>query len=1079
MTEGLSLCHCAPLSLPFRPVPAPLSFLLRKNPTTRVRLYFDYLEINNPWDSQDPNQIPSAVKSSKADPVRFSTLPNPFSLNHADCMQKATPFIYIVILAITATTLSIRSPRPRLSQPQPSIPKLALPPPQVPSTPAAVQPSPPHPAATETEPAAISVTPPVSPWPQIESDIAPDHTATFGALANGLRYIIYPNREPQKRLSLRLHIASGSLMEADDQQGLAHFLEHMVFNGSKNYSAAELIPKMQRLGISFGAHANAYTSFDETVYMLDLPDLSPETLKLGFTVMRDFGDGALLTREEIDKERGVILSEKVSRDSVETRLMEQQFLKILPNSRIARRFPIGLEEVIKSAPRERFVDLYSRYYTPSRMTLIVVGDIDPKAMQVKIETTFSSMVNPQNSGKNPDLGTIQQPEGIEPAIFADQELTSTEISLTLVRPYQPEPDSAATRAKHLALDIAHSIINRRFERLAKIKGSAIAAGSASYNALFNNLELGSIDVTAADDRWQEAVPILEQEFRRAFDYGFSADELAEAKSNTLNAYEQQVKQQATRKSELIASALAKSINDNRVFSDPTTDLELAKHALDTLDLATCHLALKKFWEAPGYHLTLTTKDHPANAEKDLAALFEESRGKSVTAPIQRANQTFGYTNFGKPGKTILRTEVKDLGITQLVLSNRVRVNLKPTDFEQGKICLSARIGSGKLTQPKDMPMLDIFATALFEGGGLGKHTNDQLQQIFAGKNVGTSLSIGEDTFILSGTTTPADLGTELQLMSATLTDPGYREEALWQFRKAIPMLYQQLKHTAAGPQQEMQAWLHGGDSRFTAAPVEKLSAYTIDDVKKWLTPELTKGYLELTLVGDFEISQILPELLATFGAIPTRALVAPALLPARKIQLPKAPAAKTFTYDSKVPQAIATTLWKTVGLRDNTTEFRRLNILGEIYGDRLREEIREKLGASYSPNAGADGSNAFEGVGYLIGQSVGKPEDLERLLNTMRELANQLALHGATADELERALKPTLGQLEKSLRDNNYWLTTVMSECQSNPKRLEFARNREADYRSITLTEINDLAKKYFTAENALLVGIKPAALER
>ena len=140
MTEGLSLCHCAPLSLPFRPVPAPLSFLLRKNPTTRVRLYFDYLEINNPWDSQDPNQIPSAVKSSKADPVRFSTLPNPFSLNHADCMQKATPFIYIVILAITATTLSIRSPRPRLSQPQPSIPKLALPPPQVPSTPAAVQP---------------------------------------------------------------------------------------------------------------------------------------------------------------------------------------------------------------------------------------------------------------------------------------------------------------------------------------------------------------------------------------------------------------------------------------------------------------------------------------------------------------------------------------------------------------------------------------------------------------------------------------------------------------------------------------------------------------------------------------------------------------------------------------------------------------------------------------------------------------------------------------------------------------------------------------------------------------------------
>ncbi len=979
-------------------------------------------------------------------------------------MQKATPLILVLFLAVTAVILSLRSPKAPIAGLEPVA--------QSSSSPATQDPAKTDPAAQPAADAATAVTP--APWPQASSDIAPDGGAIFGTLANGLRYIIYPNAEPPKRVSLRLHISAGSLMEAEDQRGLAHFLEHMVFNGSKNFSADELIPKMQRLGISFGAHANAYTAFDETVYMLDLPDLSADTMNLGFTVMRDFGDGALLADEEIEKERGVILSEKISRDSVGYRLMELQFARLLPDSLVTRRFPIGTEEVVKSAPRERFVDLYRRFYTPARMTFIVVGDIDPKAMQTSIEKHFSSMTNPADAGKNPDLGSIKSPEGIEAAVFSDKEVSSTDVSLVMVRPHVAKPDTAAIRAERTTLDIAHSILSRRFERISKMEGSAIASGSASDQSLFNYLELGSIDVTAADDRWQDAVPVLEQEFRRAIDHGFTAAELAEAKSNILNAYEQQVKQKATRKSEGIAMALVGSINDDTVFSDPATNLELAVKALDGIDLAAIHQAFKKFWDAPGYHLILTTKEKPENADKDLAALFEESRGKPVTPPEARALQPFGYTDFGKAGTVVSRKEVKDLGITQLVLSNQVRVNLKPTDFEQGKIRLLARVGSGKLTQPKDSPMLDIFATAVFEGGGLGKHSNDDLQQILAGRNVGSSLAIGEDAFTIGGTTTPADFTTQLQLMSASLTDPGYREEALWQFQKAIPMLYQQLKHTGAGPEQEMDAWLHGGDSRFTIAPVEKLSAYTIADAKKWLTPELTKGYLELSIVGDFEIDEILPDLLATFGALPTRAPAAAPLADARKIDFPNAPAAKTFTYESKIPQGVATTLWKTAGARGNQKEFRRLNILGEIYGDRIREEIREKLGASYSPNAGASGSDALDDFGYVIAQSIGKPEDLELLLKTMRDLADKISTEGATADELDRALKPTLGQLEKSLRDNSYWLATVMSQSQADPKRLELARTRDADYRSITLAEINALAKKYLKAENALLVSIKP-----
>ena len=975
-------------------------------------------------------------------------------------MQNATPLILVLILGLSSVILSVQSPKSALATSRPSAEETQKPPAS-------------QPPATAQLAAPAPVTP--QPWPHEASDIPADPGATFGALENGLRYIVYPNAEPPKRVSLRLHITSGSLMEADDQRGLAHFLEHMVFNGSKDYASEDLVPKMQRLGIAFGAHVNAYTSFDETVYMLDLPDLSEETLKLGFTVMRDFADGALLSTEEIDKERGVILSEKVSRDSVSNRLMEQQFATLLPDSLISKRFPIGLEKVIQSAPRERFTDLYNRYYTPSRMTFVVVGDIEPKDVQSRIKSAFASMVNPPAPGKNPDLGTIKPLEGIETAIFADKEVSSTDVSLVVVKPYTQKSDTAAKRAEDLTLQIAHSIMSRRFERLSKIAGSAVASGTASNSVLFNHCAIGSIDITAADDRWQEVVPILEQQFRAAVTYGFSEAELAEAKANLLNAYEQEVKQKASRKSENIATALAKSINDQSVFSDPATDLTLAQKALDGIDPGACHQAFLKFWDASGHHLILTTKEPSENAKQDLAALFEDSRDKQVEAPAQRTTQPFGYTDFGTAGTIASTKEVKDLGITQLVLSNQVRINLKQTDFEKGVIRLVARIGSGKLTQPKGMPMLDTFATSIFEGGGLGKHSNDELQQILAGKNVGSTLVIGDDAFTLVGKTTPADFTLQAQLMCATLIDPGYRDEALWQFQKAVPMIYQQLKYTPAGPHQEMEAWLNGGDSRFTIAPVKTLTSYTVNDVKNWLTPELTKGYLELSVVGDFDSEKILPDLLATFGALATRAQSNPERQDARKIQFPNAPEEKTFTYESKVPQGIATTIWRTAGIRGNQKEFRRLNILGEIYGDRLREEIREKLGASYSPNAGASGSDAYDNVGYIIGQSVGKPEDLEKLLSTMRRLADNLARQGATADELDRALKPTLSQITKSLRDNSYWITTVMSQSQEDPTRLDLARTRDADYHSITLDEINKLAAKYLSARNALLISIKPS----
>lgn len=928
------------------------------------------------------------------------------------------------------------------------------------------------PLSAQDKPAASAPTP----WAHEDSDIAVDPDVRFGALPNGFRYAIRKNAEPPKRVSLRLHIDAGSLHERDDQRGVAHFLEHMVFNGSKNFPDVEnLLGRMQRLGIAFGAHANAYTSFDETVYMLDLPNLDVDTVKLGFDVMRDFGDGALLKKLEIDKERGVILSEKRSRDSVEMRLMEQQFKFLLPKSLITHRFPIGTEKVIKEATRDRFADFYKDYYIPRNMTFVVVGDIDPADYEKRIQKAFSSMKNSEKPGAAPDLGSLPSGFGFQAAVFSDKEVKSDELALGFVSKHKPQKDSSATRIANMPLSIANSIIGRRFDILAKKEGSPISAGSAGRYEWFKAVEFGSIDVTPGEGKWKEAVAVMEQELRKAIEHGFTQAELDEVTAHILNGAEQAVKAAATRQSAGIAMGLIGSINSERVFTHPIEAQKVTKKAVAALTIENCHQALVEFWKNRDLTFTLTTKVAPKDAEKTLTALYEESKKVKVDPPEEKKAQTFAYTAFGKPGTVSSESHIKDLDITQLVLSNNIRVNLKRTDFQKNAIGMVAMVGNGKLTQPLDKPSLDMFTSMLVNAGGLGKHSSDELQRILAGKNVGAAFGVSEDAFSISGGTTPDDLELQLQLLCASLTDYGYREEAIRQLRKMIPMLEGQLAFTINGAMAEAQAWSRGNDPRFAKPDTKKLAAYTAADSKAWLGKELTDGYLELSIVGDFDPKAIVPLLLKTVGALPSRTSTKPALNEERKVKTPKLPATKKFTYQSKIKKAASLVGWHIPPVKEDIKELRRLNVLASILDDRLRTKLREELGATYSPQSHANASMVFE-IGSLSAMSLGKPEDAEKVAKIILEMGADLAAKGASPDELERALKPILSSLEKTLRDNGYWLNTVMAHSQSQPHRLAWARERDADYASVTIEEINALAKKYLGGKNAAKVTIIPEA---
>lgn len=913
-------------------------------------------------------------------------------------------------------------------------------------------------------------------WAHLDSDVAVDSAVTFGTLENGMRYAILPNAEPPGRIALRLHVNAGSLNEAEDQRGLAHFLEHMVFNGSKHFPDVEtLIPQMQRLGIAFGAHANAYTAFDETVYMLDLPNTEADTLDLAFTVMRDFADGALLSAHEIEKERGVVLAELKSRDSVQMRLLEQRLEFLMPDFLAAKRLPIGLESVIANAPRERFAAYYSDNYTAQNISFVVVGDIEPAQYEARIRETFGLMTATP-APEAPNLGTLPSGYGLRTAVFADEEVTSDRLSLSTLKPYAFEPDTVESRLKYLPLQVANAVLSRRFQILSKTEGAPIRGGSASLSHWLDAIENDSISVSPEDGKWPEAVAVMEQELRRALRFGFTQAEVDEITANMLNAAEESAKRASTRKSAGLASAILGSINGHYVFNHPDENLRIQRIGLERITPDLCHEALKAAWATPDQNLTLTTKVESEDTRRQLTEHYRASQAIAVEPPIETEDQAFAYTDFGPAGCVFNETHVTDLDFSQLELCNHVHVNLKQTDFQKNSILLTARFGSGILTQPKDQPGISMLANALLNGGGLGAHSNDELRRILAGRNVAVSFGIGEDAFSLSGSTTPDDLERQLQLMCARLTDPGYRDEALRQFQKQIPTLASQLKYTLGGASAEMQAWLYGDDGRFAKPDPEQLMTYTADDVQAWVAEDMQKAYLELSIVGDFDPQTALPLILKTFGALPERAQTTPPLTEARHIKHPALPAEKTFHYESKIDKAVALVSWPGAPIKEDIRESRRMNILASVLNDRLRKKLREELGSTYSPSAGFNASRVFN-TAYLTTSSIATSSETALLQMHMQAIAHDIANEGATQDELDRALKPILGSLKIHWRENSHWLGTILSQSQAKPYTLEWARERDEDYASITLEEINALAKRYLSGD-AARITLSPQIIE-
>jgi zinc protease len=912
------------------------------------------------------------------------------------------------------------------------------------------------------------------PFPQEGSDLRPDSAMTFGALPNGLRYIVMPNKEPKGRASFRLLVLAGSFEETETERGLAHYLEHMAFNGSTHYAPGTMWETFQRLGMGIGADTNASTSYDRTLYQIDLPNNEDKMVTEGLQILSDMAGGLLLEQKMVDKERGIILSEKRDRDSVEFRtwVARSEFLEA--GTLIPKRVTIGLSDVIEKATREQFVSLYNTWYRPENMVVIVVGDIDGPTLVKKVADAFGGVADRAPEVPKPDLGHPDLFRGVRVQFHSEPEAPVTSVTLAAVSPHVREPDNAAKELREMRRILALDMLDRRLDILSKQEGAPFIRAQASVDMPFEIAREAEIAVTCKPDQWASALRVADVEIRRALQYGFRPEELKEAVADERNNLEQALKTASTRLSSDLSDQIAQSLLDGQVFTSPKDDLDLFSPMLDKVTADECTAALRTDWSSLGRSVFVSGNLKLAG---DVNAILKDAYMKAeavaVTPTGTEAPITWGYTDFGAPGTVASRTHVDDLDLTEVVFSNGVRLNFKKTDFEANTVHVAVRLGEGQLSEPAAAePGLSTFAVVTYSSGGLGKHSLDDLRRIVAGKTVGSKFVSSTDAFLFSGETNREDLALEFQLLAASVSDPGYRPESIRVARKKIEAAYTSFEHTLIGPLDlHVNALLAGGDPRFGLPPHDQMMSRTLDEVKAWLTPELAHGAIEIAVSGDADLDAVTDAVAKTFGALPKRG-PRPPLDPKKIIAFPDKPFHEDYGIDTKIPKALVGVYWPaTDGLEIHRQ--RRLNLLGDILEDRLRVKVREQLGSAYSPEIVTVASDVFPGYGYYGALIEVDPAKAHEIQDVVVAVAAELASGGTNLDEITRAKNPILSHISESERTNGYWMT-VLGRAQERPEVLDWARSRRADFESINKADMDALAKTYLGADHASRFIIHP-----
>ena len=912
--------------------------------------------------------------------------------------------------------------------------------------------------------------PSTSPVSASPAAIASDPAVRRGRLANGLEYALMRSQQPPNKISLRLRIGSGSLQESDEQRGLAHYLEHLAFNGSERFPPGELVPRLQKAGLAFGAHTNAHTSFDETVYKLDLPDLAPETLALGLDVLADQAGRLLLLPGEIERERGVILAEMRDRDSPGYRLHVRQQQLLFAGTRVAERSPIGVAATVQAADATGMRDYYAAWYRPERMQLALVGDFDPEQVEAKVRAAFADLTAQIPARPEPALGQLIP--GQVAAALHDPEAEGTDVLIAKVVQRSRPADTRASRQEQFLRDLAEQVLNRRVEARIQAHSDGPLQSGASFSYQWLDFYLSGMSGQAKPGQAVAALAVLVEEWRRMAEFGPTPAELTIAREAVQHELDRAVAQAATRANPGLADAIVQAAGDQQAFQSPEQARALGLAMLAEASPASVQAAFAAGWDqSPGRSIALVSghQDLGPAGDRVVNDAFQAAWTRPVAAPVAKARVAWGYD-----APAVWAGQISAPATGALCWSgvyNGISIQAKRTDFQPNQVLLRVRLALR--TEPRPPALAGLLSSA-FLAGGLGKHSLSELNEILAGSSiqpVGPTISDDGVTFGMS--CLPGELERACALLRVCLLDPGWRIEAEMRSKTAwLDQLAAEPTNLDASLARLQLERLYPDQPWRQAATVAQVKAQDFASARPWFEPILRHAPLGVSLVGDIDPPQAMAIAARYFGGgdrpLP-RSFADPT---AARAALPSVSPISAGEHRLEVPgsasRAVIIAMFPTADIYD-ISRSRRLNLLAAAVTERLRERLRQELGQAYSPYAQQMSGEAWRDEGRLEVQASVAPDQVESALIALRAIAADLRQHGVSPELLARVKEPLVRNLAGYRRQNGYWLG-ILDRAVEQPFRLDWAQAVEQDYAAITAAELSALAATYVDPAKALVV---------
>ena len=928
------------------------------------------------------------------------------------------------------------------------------------------------PACAHTaEPAPLLAESDAAAWAFEESDLEPEDGYVFGQLDNGMRYVVRANDTPEGTALVRMEIEAGRLDETDTERGLAHYVEHMAFNGSTNVPEGEMVRLLERLGLAFGADTNAATAFHYTQYKLDLPRASDELLDTALFLMRETASELTFDEEAVERERGVLIAERRDRTNYAQIAAADNLDFFLPGSRLSKRFPLVDREDVDTATAADLRAFWQRTYVPEATTLVVVGDFDPATVEAKIRERFADWRGAADTPQ-PGAGPVRPELSGLTDIYTDPALDA-QLTIGRLGEWIDRPDTAKNRREAIVRGLGYAIVNRRLQRLALSGEPPFRQASLTTGDIFEAGRQTAVTVAALEGDWRSGVEAAAREYARIVRHGVTEAELAEQVARQRTALENAVAGAATRNHSSFVSGAVNLARNELVPTGPAASLALFEETVAGLTPDAVVAALRAdMVPLDDPLIRYQGRTAPDGGAEALRAVWEAALAAPIEAPSEAAIDAFPYSDFGEAGTVVSDTREEALGIRRIVFDNGVRLNLKPTELEDDRVRVSYTLDGGNWLDTRDNPNATSLA-ALLPSTGLGKLSLDELQSVLAGRNARFDFDIGTDSFTDTVTTTPRDLELQLQLIAAYLTDPGYRPEALVRYRNSLEDYFARLRATPAGAlQAEEGRILSDDDPRFTLKDEATYRALDFDGLRAAIGDRLERGALEIALVGDFEEDEAIALVARTFGALPERegAFTTPEGATQRSFTADRR--AYTLTHTGEADQSLLRLVWPTTDSLDPDTTV-GLGLLRAVVDLEITDELRERLGEAYSPGVSSDPSYYYDGYGtFSITASVDVAR-LEAARAAIYATLERLRSEPVDDDVLQRARQPILERFENTLKSNAGW-SRYVRRAQSEPERIDRFLAAPDRYRALTAEDIRALAQRYLDPRDAVQISVLP-----